>query len=359
MRLMIAGKFIYPWYEEACAKAIENLGYDCYRFKWFQYFNNPIGKAEVHTSISGPSTLISNLALLQFFKRHMPDVLIVWRGCHITAKVIQKLKHVNPKCCVVSYNNDDPFSENYYLESNSFHHKNLWARFIDALPHYDMSFVYREINVPEYKKAGAKNVHILLPYFVPELHHPISLDPIDCRFYNCDVVFIGHYEADNRESYLRRLFQAGLDVKIFGNNWPPSVLKSISPNMDLVEPALGGEYRKAICGAKICLSFHSKLNRDTYTRRSFEIPACGGLLLSERTTSMMKYFEEDIEAIYFDSGDELLDKCKYLIKDERFRERVAQAGFLKVKKCGHDVDSRMRNMISVIQSHKDHDLNVL
>ena len=69
-----------------------------------------------------------------------------------------------------------------------------------------------------------------------------------------------------------------------------------------IEPVFGDDYAKALCGAKVCLAFLSKLNRDSYTRRCFEIPACGNVMLAERTADLCRMFKEDEEACFFSSS---------------------------------------------------------
>ena len=62
---------------------------------------------------------------------------------------------------------------------------------------------------------------------------------------------------------------------------------------------IGDDYRKTICSSKIVLGFLRKVNADTQTSRTFEIPACGGFMLMERTENQQRLFEEGKEAEYF------------------------------------------------------------
>ncbi|WGU68927.1 glycosyltransferase [Capnocytophaga canimorsus] len=45
--------------------------------------------------------------------------------------------------------------------------------------------------------------------------------------------------------------------------------------------------------------FLSKLNNDQYTRRCFEIPACGTMMLSERTPTLQEFYTENEEIVFF------------------------------------------------------------
>src|SRR5207244_8608499 len=84
---------------------------------------------------------------------------------------------------------------------------------------------------------------------------------------------------------------------------------------------------KAIQANKIALGLLYHVNRDRHTSRSFEIPACGGFMLAERTAEHQEYFEEDHEAVYFGSIEEIFDKIRYYMAHETERLGIAKAGY--------------------------------
>jgi glycosyltransferase involved in cell wall biosynthesis len=140
-------------------------------------------------------------------------------------------------------------------------------------------------------------------------------------------------------------------VKLWGGHyWSRAVLGDLYDHLAPIVPAEGDAYAKALCGAKICLCFLSKLNRDTYTRRCFEIPACGKVMLAERTEDLMRLFKEDEEACFFSSPEELVRKAQWLINNPDIRERIAQAGLRRVWADGHDVASRANYFLSVVNT---------
>jgi spore maturation protein CgeB len=143
--------------------------------------------------------------------------------------------------------------------------------------------------------------------------------------------------------------EAEIQVKIWsGGDWPRQILGNLYNHLQPIEPVLGNDYPKALCGAKICLAFLSKLNRDTYTRRCFEIPACGRLMLAERTDDLQKLFKEDEEACFFSSNEELVQKVRWLLANPEIRERIAAAGLQRVWADGHDVASRARQFLQAL-----------
>ncbi len=179
--------------------------------------------------------------------------------------------------------------------------------------------------------------------FVPETDHPLPADAGDRRF-DADVVFAGHYEADGRLELLSAIAGAGHRLNVMGGGWhraPKEETAAIRGGRPRIEGAYGDDYRRAICGARIALSFLSKRNRDTYTRRSFEIPAMQAFMLSV-LEDLATLFREGVEAEFFRGAEELLDKVRFYLTHGEARHRVAAAGRARVVADGHDVLGRMR-----------------
>lgn len=252
----------------------------------------------------------------------------------------------------VSCNNDDPFGPKAH-GSVPWHHHFLWHWYLKCLPVFDVNFFYRKINCAEAMAYGAKHAEVLLPYFLPWQDRPVELTDDERKRYKTDVVFVGHYEPDGREGKIRALASTGLKVKLWGGHyWSRNVLGDLYNELAPIVPAEGEEYAKALCGAKVCLCFLSKLNRDTYTRRCFEIPACGKVMLAERTDDLVRFFKEDEEACFFSSTEELVRKTQWLVDNPDIRERIARAGWRRVWADGHDVGSRAAVFIETVVSRR-------
>ena len=86
------------------------------------------------------------------------------------------------------------------------------------------------------------------------------------------------------------------------------------------------DYARALTGAKIGLGFLRTAWPDQHTTRTFEIPACGSLLMADRTTEHQAFFDEGKEAEFFESSEELLDKIRFYCSHESARGRIAKAG---------------------------------
>jgi spore maturation protein CgeB len=352
MRILIAGLFQYDWYEKICADTMEGLGHEVIRFSWGKYFSSIPGKIEAGLGWNGPITWQLNNELAKVVTKSNIDILLVWRGTCITRETLQLIKKKNPRCTLVSYNNDDPFSPKYSMKSAPLNQKRLWKIFVNSIPAYDLNFVYRPLNIPEVLEAGGKQADVLLPYFIPESNQPIELSDSELEQFKCDVVFVGHYEADGRERYLQKLVEGGLTVKLYGGKyWNRQVLGDFVDYFGEIQEVYGDDYRRALAGAKMCLCFLSKLNRDTYTRRCFEIPACGKLLLSERTDDLMKMFKEDEEAVFFSSPEELVEKALWLSQHPENVERIARAGMERVHLDGHSIKDRMKEFVNVLEKN--------
>lgn len=299
-----------------------------------------------------------NDELLFSVREFKPDLLVVWRGIFVWPRTLENLRSLPGRPLIVSYNNDDPFGD--------LRHDPIWRLHLGGLPYYDLCFVYRQQNVAEYLAAGAKKAYLLRAHFDPELHYPMHLTQEARTRYASDVAFIGHYDGrDSRVECIQRLAASGVQVRVYGRmrrrswldrliglmfvtgraQWPDTVVARLGA--EFYPPVEGAQYTEALNATSLPLSFLSVGNRDTYTRRCFEIPACRRPLVSIRTQDLMSMFQEDVEAVFFSEPDELVSKVHRLLGDSDARERIAAAGYERVHRDGHDIDSRAREMLSV------------
>lgn len=347
MKILVAGDWHSELHEEAVYQAFKKLGHEVLKFGWHDYFRpnksavDRLNKRIQNRFVTGPIVQRLNRDFLTAATRFSPDLIFVYRGTHLTADTLKRIRQQLTDVVLVGYNNDDPFAEG--------HPYSLWRHFYKAVPVYDLMLAYRHHNLDDFLRAGAKRVKLLRSWYFPERNHPVALSPEDKCKYECDVVFIGHYEADDRKQYLEELVRQGFKLRLFGPgyDWDPAIKNS--PELQSLIPVRlvwGEEYNKALCGAKVALCFLSKLNRDTYTRRCFEIPATGTLMLSEHTDDLASLYQEGEEADFFRTREELIEKLSLYLGDENLRQAVAAGGYRRVMADGHDVVSRMKQVLA-------------
>ncbi|MEO6243806.1 MAG: glycosyltransferase [Opitutaceae bacterium] len=153
---------------------------------------------------------------------------------------------------------------------------------------------------------------------------PIS-DPALIARWRRDVIFVGHHEP-RTERGLLALIEAGLPVQVFGRRW----LERARANPKLaghVNDSLGDqEYVWALKLARIGLGFVSEWNYNQTAGRSYEIPACGTMLLALRTAEHQRHYREGDEAEFFGDETELVAKVRRYLADAHACRFVAACG---------------------------------
>jgi spore maturation protein CgeB len=330
-KLLLAGFWSHAHCEESFSRQVDNYGMEVIPFKMSKYFDGKWGKYLNAIPLPiGPMLKINN-DLLELIGSSNIDYIFLWNCNHILPSTLKKIKRSGIR--IVVYNNDDPYGKvlknrKPWLQFFQF----FW--FLKTLKFTDLIFVYRPINIEEASRLSNSSSQIKLfkPYFIPRVEDH-SLVKINSEQ---DVVFIGHFEDDNRYDDLDYLFSNNINLKVYGTGW----LKSFSQHQEPVYPLYGDDYVDALNNSKICLCFLSKMNRYLYTRRCFEIPGLKKLLLCERTDEMLNMFKEDEEAVYFSNKHELLNKIQWLLSNPSKIEDIAEAGYKRVLNDGHDIKSR-------------------
>lgn len=261
---------------------------------------------------------------------------IVWidKGLTINPETLLYIKKFSPKTKIVSYSPD-----------NMVMRHNQSQNFLDCISLYDIHFTTKSFIIDKLKQLGAARVVFTNKHYEQSFHYPRELTKEEIIKLGGDVGFIGAWEKERCDSIVY-LANNGINVKVYGDNkW--NDFKHIK-NLSIAPGIYSEDYSKALQAFKISLCFLRKMNSDTQTSRTMEIPACGGFMLAERTDEHLDLFKEGIEAEFFASNEELLEKCKYYLNHEEERIKIAKVGTLRCKTSGYSNEESIRRMFKTV-----------
>lgn len=259
-----------------------------------------------------------------------PDLVWIEKGLTIEPDTLRALRAKWPHAQVVSFSPDDMFNP-----------RNQSRQWLGGLGLYDLHVTTKTFNVPELRAVGAHDVFYFDKGFSPQVHRPHPVTPDLRERLGGDVGFVGWPEGA-RERSMRYLAAHGVPVRVWGP-WPR--WKNAKNLIVEGRPLWDTEYAQALSAFRINLGFLRRVNRDKHTTRSIEIPACGGFLLAERTEEHLALFREGVEAEFFSSDQELLEKTKYYLAHEEERARIAAAGLSRCLTGGYDNESRLTSVL--------------
>ncbi|WP_334163951.1 CgeB family protein [Phenylobacterium sp.] len=262
------------------------------------------------------------------------DLICVIKGLSVRRETLEALRSANPHAKLVCWTCDDQFLPH-----------NQTPAFLRAAPAYDMIFTCKSHNVRnrELEGLGFQRVEFLYQAFSEADHHP---RPNGASRHRGRVVFIGFAER-KRFDYMNFLAANGVEVDVYGTGWDRGPYRAEAhPNLKLhMKPLLGDEYADALSNAAISLCFLRELNRDLHTSRTFEIPACGGFMLAERTGEHAELFREGEEAEFFETKEELLDKVRAYLAAPEQRAQVAKRGYERTRNSDYSYRAMVERIV--------------
>jgi len=273
-----------------------------------------------------------NRALLETARSFQPDLILICKGAAIAPETLAQIKRATG-AVLVNYATDDPF--NPRVNSRDL---------VQAIPCYDLYACTKLAIVTDVIQAGCATATYVPFAYKPSVHFPEPPRRAEeHRRFDSDVAFIGGYDRD-RAPLFKALIKAipSLKLALYGSFWNRSpTLRRYWRGF-----ALGRDFRMAVGGSKIALNLVRKANRDGHVMRSFELPACRGFMLAERTTEHQRLFVEDRDAAYFASPEELVEKIKRFLGHEDERAAIAFQGRNIVLTGGHTYRDRLHSIIA-------------
>jgi spore maturation protein CgeB len=142
-----------------------------------------------------------------------------------------------------------------------------------------------------------------------------------------DVSFVGRVFRD-RPALIARLRRAGFDVLVRGKGWPEGratqeemirIFNQSRINLNLSAPAKHVNWFKRLLGRE--------QPPHQIKGRNFEVPGCGGFLLTDQADNLEEYYVLGKEIVLFEKFDDLADKVLYYLSHETERAAIAEAGY--------------------------------
>jgi spore maturation protein CgeB len=160
-----------------------------------------------------------------------------------------------------------------------------------------------------------------------------------------DVTFVGQPHGD-RKQIVAGLQEAGLPVECWGFGWPAGPLE----HGGMVDVFASSRVNLNLSNSSQVPGVKAQVRRLLHLRpppprppqikgRNFEVPGCGGFLLTERLPHLENYFELGHEVAVFERSDELAEQVRHWLEHEEERRALAEAGYRRVM-AEHTYDHR-------------------
>lgn len=335
-KVLLVGDDSYDMYVKAFYQSFQELGYKNVKlFATNRYMQVQSGIKKTILKVENRIALgirvsYINYELIRCVETMKPELVFLYSARLIYANTIKKIRKQG--AVVFVYNNDDPFAV-YYP-------KWFWRHFKRSLKYADVGFAYRGKNIEEYRKCGCVRTEMLRAYYMKNRNYYMP----DVKREVPAVVFLGHNEKDERQDYIRMLLEAHIEIGVTERTW-----EDFEPdNPYLIKLKNSHEkYNEMMNAAEIAIVFLSKINNDTYTRRCFEIPATKTLMVVPYTDDIASMFKEDEEAVFFRNRKEFVEKIKYYLWHENERQKIAEAGYHRLLRDGHESGDRVQLIMDI------------
>lgn len=220
--------------------------------------------------------------------------------------------------------------------------------------------------IKKYHQIGYRNVIKTQWACNHFLYKPLNLPKI------YDVTFIGTAHG-NRKKIVEKIKRAGINIKCWGGGWPAGrvsqeeMLKIFSQSkINLNFAKCSGILWKELASVFFYRTYNKSLRSynpknwfgnfksmlaATWNReikgRIFEIPGCGGFLLTEYANRLEDYYEIGKEIDCFYSIPDLIKKIKYYLTNEEKLKAIAKAGYERTLR-EHTYEKRFNEIFKII-----------
>ncbi|MDC0097516.1 glycosyltransferase [Flavobacteriaceae bacterium] len=279
----------------------------------------------------GPLINNINKYIVAALKEEAYDLIWVDKAVFVTHKTTALLRSRAKK--LVHFTPDPAFT---------FHKSKL---FLKSLTYYNFLVTTKSYELEHYYKyIKTDKVLYATQGFDAKLHKP-SKHPFSKKE---GFVFIGHYE-DQRAVVLEKLLQNDIKITLAGIKWYQFAKKhQHNPNLIYLGDGVYGEdYVKTLQNAKMAWGALSKWVPELHTTRTFEIPACGTALVTERNLETQSFFKDD-EAIFYTNENDLIEKVTFFMNNDKHLEVLTKKGASRAVTSAYNYSSILNAILKTI-----------
>jgi spore maturation protein CgeB/glycosyltransferase involved in cell wall biosynthesis len=157
--------------------------------------------------------------------------------------------------------------------------------------------------------------------------------------YKYDVSFVGQPHG-NRRQVIEYLRSRGIQVHCFGYGWDER-----EPNKTRVTQS---EMVNIFNQSKINLNLSNSSDLSAPQQikgRNFEVPSCGGFLLTSEVEGLDNYYRDGKELVCYHSSEDMAEKILYYLNHESERVKIQNAGYQKTLQQ-HTYESRFNSIFN-------------
>ena len=265
------------------------------------------------------------------------DILWLDKGWQIQPATLAALR--SRVSSIVLFNNDNPWGG---------HERGMWRLHKGIVPMIDEVMVPKYSVIRPYERLGARRVSVVDFGYAPARHFAPDKSITKTE----EICFIGTALKDGggiRPPRTEIMLELGRllpgRISIYGHGWKKALGGAERYFHVIADGAWDNVYRETIWKSKINLSFVTKDNWEESSHRAFEITACGGCLLAERSSRLEQSFTEGEEALYFERAVDCAELATRLLNDDAKRDSIASVGHRRAVGSGYDNQSRLAEAI--------------
>lgn len=266
--------------------------------------------------------------LINLAKELQPYLTIVVRGENLIADAIMQLNDLSLHGCINIYP-DYPF----VIPGKSVYQLN------DSLGSYRAVFIFSKNLVPIFYQLGAKRVE-----WMPFAYDPLVHVQHSSKYLDTPCCYLGTW-GPIQEYWLEPLVTLGL--KIYGGGWHHLSKKSMLRSCWVENEGTGPRMTNVIARSKIVFNMVRAEAGCAHSMKTFEIPACGGFMLTNWTEEQEIFFQGGKDCVFFNSKNDFLDKVNYYLANDDEREKIRINGIQKVSQ--HTYENRVKMILDCLK----------